>query len=200
MNLIKVSGPNEFAQAAAQWCRDSVAKYNAKSIFVPAGQTPVALYELWEREMPSYLKGIELLQIDEVLAKEASGLFRSFLETHLAKHQAQLRFIDDASNTADLAILGLGLNGHVAFHEPGLPDSFRSGCVRLSEITCENLKIPNESWGVTYGVDAFMQSKAILMMVSGESKREILSRLLNKDPSLPATALLKHTNFTLLYK
>jgi glucosamine-6-phosphate deaminase len=108
------------------------------------------------------------------------------------------RWIGDSYEQGDLAILGLGLNGHVAFHEPELPKNFYSGCVRLSEKTCNTLGVEPSTWGITYGASAFLKSKAILMLVSGTAKREVLQRLLKKDPSLPATALCSHPQFTIL--
>ena len=109
-----------------------------------------------------------------------------------------MRFIDDASQVADLALLGLGLNGHVAFHEPGLPENFFSGCVRLNSHTCQNLGVKNGAWGLTYGIGALKRAKAVLLMVRGLSKHEILGQLLKQNPALPATYLLKHANITIL--
>ena len=88
------------------------------------------------------------------------GVFKIFLEENLPHYRHQIRFVDDCSRAADLAILGLGLNGHVAFHEPGIDGSFYSGSVRLSEITCDHLGLERGTWGVSYGAGAFSRSRA----------------------------------------
>jgi 6-phosphogluconolactonase/glucosamine-6-phosphate isomerase/deaminase len=185
-------------RVASDWFAEKARHYQAQSAFVPAGRTPEALYEIWRRERPPYLKGMDLVQVDDVLTGPKKGIFKSFLEEHLSAYKRQIKFIDDGLRGADLAVLGLGLNGHVAFHEPGLDESFFSGSVRLSEITCDHLGLERGTWGVSYGAGAFLKSRAILMMVSGSGKRQILERLLHADPSLPATSLTKHSDFTLL--
>lgn len=188
----------DFGQAASKWCLDSIQKHHAQSIYIPAGNTPIALYKIWQNEQPAYLRNKTLVQIDDVLTGRSKGLFKTFFEEHLPSHTNQIEFIHAAGHQADLAILGLGLNGHVAFHEPGVPEHFYSGCVKLTEITRKNLDLEDPTWGITYGAEAFLRTKAILMMVSGKSKREVVKRLLNRDATLPATRLLSHPNFTLL--
>jgi len=191
-------GVSDLGRAASQWCEEKIKTHRAHSIYIPAGRTPMALYEVWRRESPAYLSGLELVQIDDVLTGAKRDLFRRFLEENLPGHQKQIKFIGDGSRQADLAVLGLGLNGHVAFHEPGLHQGFYSGCVRLNPVTCDHLELARETWGITYGAGAFVRSRAVLMMVSGGSKREILKRFLAGDPSLPASALLGHPDLTLL--
>jgi len=198
MKKIVCEETKDLGRAASDWFNEKARYYRAQSAFVPAGRTPVALYEVWRRESPSYLKGMDLVQIDDVLSGTKKGIFKNFLQEHLPEYQTQIKFIEEGAHGADLAVLGLGLNGHVAFHEPGLDESFFSGSVRLSETTCDHLGLERGTWGVTYGAGAFMRSRAILMMVSGKSKTLILERLLQGDSSIPATALVKHSDFTLL--
>lgn len=198
MELIVCEGREELTQAASTWCRDSVHRLDAKTLYIPAGQTPITLYEAWEAEKPDYLKAMRLMQIDDVLTGSQKGIFRQFFVRYLPSYQTQVQFIDQADQVADLAILGLGLNGHVAFHEPGLPRDFFSGCVLLSDRTRETLKLEEPTWGISYGLGAFLETKAILMIVKGQSKREVLARLLKRDPSLPASVLLEHPAFTIL--
>jgi 6-phosphogluconolactonase/glucosamine-6-phosphate isomerase/deaminase len=188
----------DLGPAASKWCAEKINAYRARSMYVPAGRTPMALYEEWRRHTPSYLSGLELLQIDDVLTGEHRGVFRRFFEEQLPDNIQQIKFIESGSDQADLAVLGLGLNGHVAFHEPGIPANFYSGSVRLSPITCEHLHLEPGTWGISYGADAFFRSRAVLMMVSGHSKRDILNKLINGDQSLPASQLLNHPDFTLL--
>lgn len=198
MELIICEGPEAFVQAADRWCRTEIQLHGAKAVFLPAGQTPESLYEKWEREKPGPLQGLEILQIDDVLTGAKRGVFRRFFSEKLPSYEAQLRPIDEASRVADLGLLGLGLNGHVAFHEPEIDLSFFSGCVKLSAKTCTNLGLEESTWGISYGVQAFLATKALLIMVKGAGKREVLARLLKGDPALPASALLGHPRLTIL--
>jgi 6-phosphogluconolactonase/glucosamine-6-phosphate isomerase/deaminase len=198
MELVVCDSTEAFIRSASDWCREHVASSQAKSMFVPAGRTPVGLYEHWEKVRPDYLVGMRLLQIDDVLTGTQRGVFRRFFEDHLPGFRDGFQAIETAAEIADLSLLGLGLNGHVAFHEPGLDGSFFSGCVRLSETTCGNLGLEPGTWGLTYGAGAFRQTKGILMMVQGGGKKAILGQLLSGDRRLPAAALLDHPNFTIL--
>ena len=203
MEILRCKDEQEIVQRAYDWCQSQIEQNGASSIYVPAGNTPIQLYRLWEKQRPAYLKGIRLHQIDDVHTGPKQGMFRRFLEQHLPSFQEQIDWINDAPRQADLAILGLGLNGHVAFHEPGLPSHFNIGCVRLDESTTGRLEMSKTSsgsqadtWGITYGLGSFMKSKAILMMVAGSSKQEIFDRFNSDDTSFPAALLKTHKNLT----
>ena len=181
--------------AINDWLADRKQRYSARRLFVPAGQTPVPLYAQWEKDHPEFLSDLHLLQVDEVLGRPP--VFRIFLAEHLPSYVGQIEFIEQADGGADLAILGLGLNGHVAFHEPGLPASFFSGCVLLQDSTCHTLGMSSPAWGVTYGLGAFLRTRAVALIVRGNGKRAVVERLLSGDRSLPATYLLAHADVTL---
>lgn len=198
MNTIICEESLTLGRAASKWCEERVRRNKVRSAFIPAGNTPIPLYQVWEKERPEYLQGLSLLQIDDVLTGSQKGVFKQFFNEHLPSYRNQLRYIEDAEQIADMAVLGLGVNGHVAFHEPGIDRRFFSGCVQLTPKTCEYLKLESNTWGISYGVDAFIRCQSVLMVVSGKGKREILSRLLKEDRELPATALLQHKDFTLL--
>lgn len=187
-----------WVEAANQWLADQKAEFKAKTVYLPAGETPRPLYENWQKQMPTILKDLTFVQIDDVVSGRKKDMFKKFFIDHLPAYQKQFEFFGQGGTIADLAILGLGLNGHVAFHEPGVDPKFFSGCVRLSNKTKETLELEPETWGQTFGLDAFLRTKSILMLVKGEKKRDVVNRLMRNDTSLPATHLLKHPNFTLI--
>lgn len=181
---------------ASAWLEKRVKLDGTRSAFLPAGRTPEALYALWEKEQPAWLRSLRLLQIDDVMNGPQKGVFAQFFREHLPSYAVEP--IVQADQQADVAILGLGLNGHIAFHEPHLPSHFFGGCVDLSEITKKTLGLTEKTWGITYGAASFMNCKSILMIASGASKRDVVSQLCAHSRTLPATALLKHQDFTLL--
>jgi 6-phosphogluconolactonase/glucosamine-6-phosphate isomerase/deaminase len=62
-----------------------------------------------------------------------------------------------------------------------------------------NLGLEHESWGLTYGLGAFLRCRSVLMMVRGEEKREILEAILRDDNLTPAAQLLRlHPQVTVL--
>jgi len=198
MDVRTCEGTEAFTKAASRWCESRLRQHEARSLFLPAGQTPVPLFEYWERKRPEYLEGLRLVQIDDVLGGPRAGLFRDFFEKRLPTYRHQLSPLENVDEPADVALLGLGLNGHVGFHEPGLPPHFNAGCVKLSEPTCLHLDLDLGSWGITYGIGSFSRARAVLLLVRGAAKREVLQRLLAGDQGLPASALLSHPDLTIL--
>jgi 6-phosphogluconolactonase/glucosamine-6-phosphate isomerase/deaminase len=184
--------------AADQWVQDHCRKHNVRRLFLPAGETPKPLYSYWEREKPQYLRGLTLVQIDDVITGQTKARFREFFLQELPSFKSQFEFFTDGEKGADLALLGLGMNGHVAFHEPGLSSEFYSGCVELSGVTRAVLQLSEPTWGGTYGLGAFNLCKGVMLLVRGEKKRPILKRVLHQDREVPAAELMRLQNFTVL--
>jgi 6-phosphogluconolactonase/glucosamine-6-phosphate isomerase/deaminase len=202
MKKIVVQGQNEWVQAAAKWLEEKQLQFKAKSLYVPAGETPKPIYRDWEARKPEYLNNMKMIQIDDVLDGEKKNLFKQFFYDELPSYASRIEYFETGETQADLGILGLGMNGHVAFHEPGLAPEFYSGCVRLQSETIKNLELAAGTWGKTYGAGAFFGCKALLLAVKGEKKREILLRTLEGGSRLsreiPACALLSHPDLTVL--
>lgn len=100
----------------------------------------------------------------------------------------------------DLCILGLGLNGHIAFNEPG--EYLRPHC-HVAELTRDSLghsmarDMPGaELYGLTLGMRDILAARQILLLISGASKKEITRRLLEGkiSTSVPASFLWLHSN------
>lgn len=196
MKHIKCTNSQEWIQLAEDWLASQKSK-GARSLFLPAGNTCIPIYEALNTKS-SLLNDFDLFQIDEVITGSKKGLFADFFKTYLGRLNRPVRPLEDGQAKADLAWLGLGLNGHIGFHEPGIPKDFGVGCVRLSVKTCETLGLEANSWGLTYGASRFLECEALLMLVRGASKAEILSQFLAKDKNLPATSLVDHKSFTVL--
>jgi glucosamine-6-phosphate deaminase len=199
MELMACNSPEAITSEAHRWCESRIGSdSDAGAIFLPAGSTPIPLYRLWESNRPAYLKNRRLLQIDDVLTGRHRFMFRRFFETNLSSYIDQFVPIESGNDMAQLAILGFGLNGHVAFHEPGLPAEFYSGCVRLSSESRATLKLEDGAWGVTYGLGAFLATKSVLMMVSGAKKKKMFRRFMAEADTFPATFLKRHRDLTVV--
>lgn len=106
----------------------------------------------------------------------------------------------------DLQLLGIGQNGHIGFNEPGTPFSTRTHIVTLAKNTREaNSRFFNSldevpTHALTMGIASILESKEILLLVSGESKAEALSKFMNgeKSEEFPASALKHHENVTVI--
>jgi glucosamine-6-phosphate deaminase len=100
----------------------------------------------------------------------------------------------------DLQVLGLGVNGHLGFNQPGAP--FDAGA-RLAEmdgelearIRRETSTPPDEPLGgITLGLGSIMRSRKILLVAKGASKAEIVRQMLRGPvtPDVPASILQLH--------
>ncbi len=191
----------QFAEMANAWCREKIAAYQAKRMFLPSGGTPQALYKLWESSHPPFLTGIELTQLDEVITGPKAGCFKQFFETHLPSYARQFVELEKQQALPDLVVLGLGVNGHVAFHEPHVQKDFFKGVVELSPSTRERMGAESlpEIKGLSYGVGCFLQSKAILLMIHGKEKEPIAKEFFeNPEANFPAALLRDHSDLTVL--
>jgi 6-phosphogluconolactonase/glucosamine-6-phosphate isomerase/deaminase len=162
-------------------------------LFIPAGSTPIPLYKNWESEHPEFLNEVIFVQIDEVLNGKTP--FKDFFKKHLPSYYKNIEWIDNNPKKADVAFLGLGLNGHVGFHEPGIPDDFKFGEVELSEQTCISLEENPPLKGLTYGLGSFMECEAVILIVNGIKKQEVLNKVVENDKNLPASKLNGHNRF-----
>lgn len=102
----------------------------------------------------------------------------------------------------DMAIVGLGLNGHVGMNEPGTSPSLHSHVAEIDPLTQQvGQKYFKEkthiSQGLTLGIANLMEAKNVILIVSGSKKAEIVRRLLEEEISeqLPASLLRNHKNF-----
>jgi glucosamine-6-phosphate deaminase len=111
----------------------------------------------------------------------------------------------DAAGGIDVAVLGLGPNGHLGFNEPPSPADEPTRVVELAAASLESnarywpgLAVP--AWALTAGMPAILAARRVLLVVTGAHKRSIVRRLLEGPigPELPASFLRSHGAATLL--
>ncbi|HEX6681945.1 MAG TPA: 6-phosphogluconolactonase, partial [Candidatus Limnocylindrales bacterium] len=118
-----------------------------------------------------------------------------------AKRYAELL----ARDPIDVALLGIGMNGHIAFNEPGdtsFDDPRRVRVVALEEMSREQqvheglfasvAEVPTHA--VTLTVPALLQAGTLVVTVHGKHKAAAVADALlgPVDPSCPASALRTH--------
>ena len=106
----------------------------------------------------------------------------------------------------DLQVLGLGHNGHIGFNEPGSVFEKETHCVTLSDTTREaNARffssmdeVPTEAY--TMGIGSIMQATKIIVIVTGEGKREIVKKAFQGPitPEVQASVLQLHKDVILV--
>jgi galactosamine-6-phosphate isomerase len=99
----------------------------------------------------------------------------------------------------DVAILGVGMNGHIGMNEPGTSANTRSQIINL-DTTTQTVgqkyfkKEQKLTRGITLGVATLMEARTIILLVSGKHKAEIVQKIIEDEISekLPATLLRNH--------
>ena len=202
MNTISVQDDAELIDRTNAWTEASLLAFTSpqKIIQLPAGNTPLALYRSWELTRPAFLNGLLFQQVDDVITGPKSGCFKSFFNEHLPSYQKQFLPLTGSPVVPGIAILGIGANGHLAFHEPEINITLNYGCVQLSESTCAGLGVTAPTWGLTYGAGHFARCKALLIIAKGKNKRPILEKAMSEiEPTSPLSYILKiHSNCTLI--
>ncbi len=232
MDVTKLSSDLTVARAAADEVAHVLATNPAAVLLLPAGGTPVPLYrELVRRQHAGELDlgRARIFQLDEIVgvAPDAPESFHAFFRRHLfeplgrngdegihlldgsapdpaaeiRRHAQELR----ACGSADLVLLGLGLNGHVGFNEPGTraDDGARIVTLESTTIGAQDQDLVAQrapELGMTLGLADILRGARIRVLVTGAKKRDILRRLLASPPTpaLPASFLRAHADAGIL--
>jgi len=202
------------------------------TILPATGNTPMGMYEELARR---YREGTvdttraRVFQLDEYVGlgpDDFRSLYgwtrRSFVEP-LGIPDAQVtRLVADAADPQaacadyeaavaaaggiDLAIMGLGPNGHLGFNEPPSGPDAPTRTIDLAEESVESNAV---YWGgrdqvprqaMTAGLNVILAARHIVLVVTGAHKRSILDRAINGavTPDVPASWLQHAPNVTIL--
>lgn len=177
------------------------------------------------KQDPFAVSGITLFGMDEVtnVPREYAGACYTMLKTEItdALGIPKDNFImpptysDDFNKEAllfqqaleerggiDLQILGLGTNGHLGFNQPGTPFNSEAWHSKMDEeletrIRKETSTPPEVALGgLTLGIKNIMHARKIVLVAKGESKAEIVKKMLQGPitTDIPASILQLHPN------
>lgn len=220
--LILTDKKNEQSELAAGKIAAQIRAKPNTNLGLPTGRTPVLMYEhlvrLTEQEGLDWSQ-VNCFALDEYLNTTADHSFQHYLETNLYdrigfpkanQHNPSMNENYDAviaeHGGLDLAILGIGLNGHIAFNEPGTPHLSFTQCIWLDEVSRKSLSPEfggletTPSKAVTMGISTILSSKQIIMLAFGQDKKEIVEKAFSDgiNPKIPASYLTLHKQLTVL--
>ena len=122
--------------------------------------------------------------------EEGAGLFEQVLRT---------------VGPLSVQLLGLGVNGHIAFNEPGAAFASRTRTVELQPetLTANSVYFDDPALmpthAVTQGLATIAQARMLLALVFGPSKQEALTKALwHPDSSTPLAAFAGHEDLVLI--
>mgnify|MGYP003489407240 FL=1 len=125
------------------------------------------------------------------------------LQATAAEYDAMIK----AVGGIDIQLLGIGVNGHIGFNEPGTPFTLETNVIELTQSTREANKIYFNSidevptHAITMGIQTIMNAKKVVLLISGALKQEAINRLRSGEVTedFPASVLNNHQDVTVIY-
>lgn len=223
----------QLSQAAAWIIATALRAKPAMKLGLATGSTPLGLYaELVRLHNQEHLSFAEAssFNLDEYvgLPADSSQSYRSYMQRLLFAHidmPAERCFIPDSDaadpaaeaaryaaalrqvSPLDIQVLGIGLNGHIGFNEPGSAWDSRTRVLDLAESTREaNARffdgsidsVPRRA--ITMGIADIMEARQVLLLARGADKAEIIAAALSgpRSEQVPASVLQEHNDLIVL--
>jgi glucosamine-6-phosphate deaminase len=217
----------EASRALARRVADTLRRTPDLVLGLPAGRTPVETYteicRLHSVGEADFAQATAFL-LDEFVGLDSShaGSFRRFVTEHLlsginldpnrtyslngvaADLDVECERYEEtiaATGGLDLLLLGIGVNGHIGFNEPGATLAARTHRVTLLETTrVENAglfgghasRVPQAALSI--GMGTILRAETIVMLATGERKAAAVAGMLRGPvtTTLPASFLQLH--------
>ncbi len=101
----------------------------------------------------------------------------------------------------DLMIVGIGMNGHIGFNEPGVSFDNYSHVIELDDTTLTvgqkyfKTAVSLEK-GITLGLKHLQESKKVILIANGTKKAGVIKKTVEEkvSNSFPASIMQKHSN------
>lgn len=105
-----------------------------------------------------------------------------------------------AAGGIDLAVLAIGVNGHIAFNEPLAAYDSGTHMTKLTDVTrreewaCEGSSAPSE--GITVGIKTLAHARRVILVAFGEEKADAVHSAVDGRAhiSVPASLMQLHDN------
>ena len=206
-----ISAENENALKAAEHIRRTLRDKPDAVLALTAGRSTEKLYSLLSgmcADGEISFSRARIFAVAELVGADKEKSLREKLENELISRidiNKENVFFPDADDCAgyeeqiarvngiDLAVLGIGMNGHIGYNEPGTQFETFTRVQKLTKSTrrelgagCENVER-----AVTMGIKTLMCAKDIIVLAAGEEKADIVFKAVygRTDSLIPAAFL-----------
>jgi glucosamine-6-phosphate isomerase len=230
MQIVKSINYQELSSKATDTVVSMMGMYSNPLICVASGDSPAGIYKAISDKVIAKTLNIDhwcFLGLDEWLGLNGNdhGSCRYHLDQQLFNTlkltSERLHFFDGATENIaqecamneqfidrfggiQVAILGLGLNGHIGMNEPYTSINTRSHLSNLDPLTIAvGQKYFNKpqplSQGLTLGLVNLLEAKNVILVVSGLKKAAIVKEIVEGPISeaIPGSLLRNHPNYVL---
>ena len=225
MKIVCCNDYKEMSRVGAGMVAEIVKSKPACVLGLATGSTPEGLYaELIAKYQRGELdfSGVTTVNLDEYYptSPENEQSYRYFMNTKLFDHvnvdkantyvpngsaedaaaeAARYEAFVRSLGGADIQILGIGRNGHIAFNEPADAFTGESFKIALTQSTIDANSIyfddiPMPRYAMTMGIGSIMKAKKIVLIATDASKAEAVKGMIKGEvtPQLPASILQQH--------
>jgi galactosamine-6-phosphate isomerase len=229
MNVAVHSDYESLSQAAVAWLLERIDRRPDALVCLAAGSTPARTYALLAergKREPARFAKLRFIKLDEWggLGRSDEGScefqLRSQLVDPIGGADRYVGFEGQAADPAadcrrvadwvaqhgpiDVCVLGLGLNGHLGFNEPAAALTPGAHVAQLTATSMGHAMVRDRTaaptYGVTLGMADILQSREILLLVSGARKEAPLRSMLTGriTAEFPASFLGLHSRLHVL--
>ncbi len=225
MKVLVFNDNNALAEFAASEMIELLKKKPAAVICLASGDSPKLTCELFVKKATTEKINLEsfiFIGLDEWvgLSPKTKGScesdFQNRLFDPLGIRPSQYHLFDGLSNNLekecadmdafikkkggiDLMVVGIGMNGHIGFNEPGVDFNLLSHVIDLDETTVSvGQKYFSEpvslQKGITLGLGHLMNSKKLLLLANGKRKSMVIKKAVEETISnlFPASIVQQH--------
>lgn len=206
-----VSAENENAVKAAEHIKRTLREKPDSVLALTAGKSTEKLYSLLSgmcgKGEISFSKA-RIFAVAELIGADSGKSLRAKLENELISRidiNKENVFFPDGEDCAgydeliskvggiDLAVLGIGMNGHIGYNEPGTQFETFTRVQKLTKSTKRELSADYENveYAVTMGIKTLTLARDIIVLAAGEEKADIVFKAVygRTDSLIPAAFL-----------
>lgn len=215
--------PEAIARHVAASLRAAIAARGQASLAVSGGKSPIPLFEVLREDDLDWAR-VSIVLVDErIVPREHEASNTALVARHLLQGKAAAaRFclffrepapvfnadvldalVGDATDRIadlpwplDVAVLGMGEDGHTASLFAGAPGYARAIASddRLAWVVPEQAPVPAPHARLTFTLHALLQARELLLPIAGANKLAVYRQAAAKaDPALPISLVLNQT-------